>query len=55
MCDSGMKQLSDSLLIQSYHKAIELNLSKEFIDQIKREIQKRSIQHLIDDYIFQVG
>ncbi|SFJ18615.1 developmental checkpoint coupling sporulation initiation to replication initiation [Halobacillus dabanensis] len=55
MCDSGMKQLSDSLLLQSYHKAIELNLSEEFIEQIKLEIKKRSIQHLVDKHISQVG
>ncbi|MYL47883.1 sporulation histidine kinase inhibitor Sda [Halobacillus litoralis] len=50
-----MKQLSDSLLIQSYHKAIELNLSDEFIEQIKQEINARSIQHLLDKHISQVG
>ncbi|CDQ18072.1 developmental checkpoint coupling sporulation initiation to replication initiation [Halobacillus karajensis] len=55
MCDSGMKQLSDSLLIQSYHKAIELNLSEEFIDQIKKEINHRSIQHLLEKHISHVG
>ncbi|MGI8316069.1 sporulation histidine kinase inhibitor Sda [Halobacillus mangrovi] len=55
MSDRGMKQLSDSLLIQSYHKAIELNLSEEFINQIREEIRKRSIQHLINDFVTQVG
>nr|WP_081988386.1 sporulation histidine kinase inhibitor Sda [Halobacillus sp. BBL2006] len=50
-----MKQLSDSLLIQSYHKAIELNLSDEFINQIREEIRERSIQHLIKDFVTQVG
>lgn len=55
MCDSGMKKLSDSLLIQSYHKAIELNLSDEFIEQMNKEIQKRSIQHLLEKHISHVG
>lgn len=55
MCDSGMKQLSDSLLIQSYHKAIELNLSEDFIEQIMLEIKKRSIQHRVKEHISQVG
>ncbi|WP_226583220.1 sporulation histidine kinase inhibitor Sda [Halobacillus litoralis] len=50
-----MKQLSDSLLIQSYHKAIELNLSEDFITQIKEEIKKRSIQHLLEKSISRVG
>lgn len=55
MGDRGMKQLSDSLLIQSYHKAIELNLSKEFINQIEKEIKDRSLQQLIPQYSTQVG
>ncbi|MBH0229948.1 sporulation histidine kinase inhibitor Sda [Halobacillus yeomjeoni] len=50
-----MKQLSDSLLIQSYHKALELNLSDEFINQITQEIRNRSIQHLLDKYVTHVG
>ncbi|WP_220127080.1 sporulation histidine kinase inhibitor Sda [Halobacillus locisalis] len=55
MSDRGMKQLSDSLLIQSYHKAIELNLSQDFIDQIKLEIRERSLQHLIKEQASQVS
>lgn len=55
MSDRGMKQLSDSLLLQSYHKAIELNLSQDFIDQIKMEIRERSLQHLIKEQASQVS
>jgi developmental checkpoint coupling sporulation initiation to replication initiation len=55
MGDRGMKQLSDSLLIQSYHKAVELNLSDEFVHQIKAEIIERNIQHLLKQYSTQVG
>ncbi|MCP3030388.1 sporulation histidine kinase inhibitor Sda [Halobacillus sp. A1] len=43
-----MKQLSDTLLLQSYHKAIQLNLSKDFINQIEREIIDRKLYHLLD-------
>ncbi|UOR12242.1 sporulation histidine kinase inhibitor Sda [Halobacillus amylolyticus] len=50
-----MKQLSDTLLLQSYHKAIELNLSQDFIKQIEEEIQERSITHLVDKKFTQVG
>ncbi|UOQ46313.1 sporulation histidine kinase inhibitor Sda [Halobacillus salinarum] len=50
-----MKQLSDALLVQSYHKAIELNLSEDFIRQIREEIKERSIQHLIEKYVSHVG
>ncbi|MGV2622175.1 sporulation histidine kinase inhibitor Sda [Halobacillus sp. ACCC02827] len=50
-----MKQLSDSLLIQSYHKAIELNLSEEFIQQIEAEMKKRSLNHRLRKQISQVG
>ncbi|MBM7554690.1 sporulation histidine kinase inhibitor Sda [Thalassobacillus pellis] len=38
-----MEHLTDVLLIESYHKAIELNLSKEFIQLIEEELHKRSI------------
>ncbi len=36
-----MKQLSDDLLIETYYKAIELNLSQEFIRLIEEEIHRR--------------
>ncbi|WP_102026954.1 sporulation histidine kinase inhibitor Sda [Salirhabdus sp. Marseille-P4669] len=42
-----MKHLSDELLIESYHKACELNLSADFIQLIKDEIIKRSLLHKI--------
>ena len=38
-----MKELSDKLLIEAYYKAIELNLSKEFILLIESEIKSRSL------------
>lgn len=55
MSDRGMKQLSDSLLIQSYHKAIELNLSSEFVNQIKEELQKRSLLKGVEKHTSQVS
>lgn len=42
-----MEHLSDELLIESYHKACELNLSKDFIQLIKDEIIRRSLLHKI--------
>jgi developmental checkpoint coupling sporulation initiation to replication initiation len=42
-----MKNLSDELLIESYYKAKELNLSPEFIALIEKEIQRRSLNHKI--------
>ncbi|EPR27758.1 hypothetical protein I656_02587 [Geobacillus sp. WSUCF1] len=42
-----MKHLSDELLIESYFKAKELNLSPEFIELIEKEIQRRSLTHKI--------
>jgi len=53
MSDRGIKQLSDSLLIQSYHKAIELNLSEDFILQMREELIARSIN--MDNLAIQVG
>ncbi|WP_096201343.1 sporulation histidine kinase inhibitor Sda [Bacillus sp. FJAT-45350] len=38
-----MKKLSDELLIETYFKAIELNLSKDFIELIRIEIDRRSL------------
>ncbi|GGD04210.1 sporulation protein [Pontibacillus chungwhensis BH030062] len=38
-----MEHLSDELLIESYYKATELNLSAEFIKLIEEELQRRSI------------
>lgn len=40
----AMKYLSDELLIETYHKAIELNLSEDFIYLIQEEIERRSIE-----------
>lgn len=38
-----MKSLSDDLLVETYYKAIELQLSSDFIMLIKEEIEKRSL------------
>jgi developmental checkpoint coupling sporulation initiation to replication initiation len=40
-----MRKLSDDLLIESYFKAKELNLSKDFILLIETEIHRRSLAH----------
>ncbi|ACJ33188.1 histidine kinase KinA inhibitor Sda [Anoxybacillus flavithermus NBRC 109594] len=40
-----MKCLPDDLLIESYYKAKELQLSKEFIQLIEREIFRRRLHH----------
>ena len=45
--NSDMRKLSDELLIESYHKAIQLNLSPEFIHLIEKEIHRRSLSHKI--------
>ncbi|MBM0064276.1 sporulation histidine kinase inhibitor Sda [Alkalicoccobacillus gibsonii] len=42
-----MKHLSDDLLIETYYKAIELELSNEFVELIKLEIVKRSLDSKI--------
>ncbi|WP_074033952.1 sporulation histidine kinase inhibitor Sda [Bacillus massilinigeriensis] len=42
-----MRKLSDDLLIESYFKARELNLSLDFIRLIESEIQRRSLSHKI--------
>jgi developmental checkpoint coupling sporulation initiation to replication initiation len=38
-----MRILSDQMLIESYEKAIELKLSKEFIALIEKEINRRQL------------
>ncbi|WP_091497435.1 sporulation histidine kinase inhibitor Sda [Amphibacillus marinus] len=42
-----MNHLSDEGLLESYHKATELNLDREFIKLIELEINRRSLTHLI--------
>ncbi|MFD2618233.1 sporulation histidine kinase inhibitor Sda [Terrilactibacillus laevilacticus] len=42
-----MEKLSDDLLIESYWKAIELELSVEFIKLIEQEIHRRSIEQKV--------
>lgn len=41
-------QISNDLLIASYHKAVELKLDNDFIDLLKREIKRREIDLLND-------
>ncbi|UOE95619.1 MULTISPECIES: sporulation histidine kinase inhibitor Sda [Bacillaceae] len=38
-----MKKLSDDLLIETYYKAIELQLSEDFVYLVKLEIDRRSL------------
>ncbi|MEN1969329.1 sporulation histidine kinase inhibitor Sda [Lentibacillus sp. N15] len=38
-----MEHLSDELLLESYRKANELNLSPDFIRLIEQEIHRRSL------------
>ncbi|AND42817.1 MULTISPECIES: sporulation histidine kinase inhibitor Sda [Bacillaceae] len=42
-----MRKLSDDLLIESYYKAKELQLSKDFIRLIETEIHRRSLSNRI--------
>ncbi|WP_394233037.1 sporulation histidine kinase inhibitor Sda [Niallia oryzisoli] len=42
-----MFKLSDELLLESYRKAIELNLSPDFIRLIEAEIHRRSLKTTI--------
>jgi len=38
-----MNRLPDTLLIESYYKAMELELCADFIDLLKREVDKRCL------------
>ncbi|WP_088102553.1 sporulation histidine kinase inhibitor Sda [Halalkalibacter urbisdiaboli] len=38
-----MEKLSDDLLIETYYKAVELNLNHDFIELIRVEINRRSL------------
>ncbi|MDQ0156040.1 sporulation histidine kinase inhibitor Sda [Robertmurraya andreesenii] len=42
-----MRKLSDDLLLESYFKAKELNLSSDFILLIETEIHRRALSHKI--------
>ena len=44
---TGMRKLSDELLIESYFKAQDLNLSYDFIHLIEAEIHRRSLSNRI--------
>ncbi|MGM9987670.1 MAG: sporulation histidine kinase inhibitor Sda [Bacillaceae bacterium] len=43
-----MYLLTDELLINSYFKAIQLNLSREFISLMENELKRRSLQHFVE-------
>ncbi|MBV7505900.1 sporulation histidine kinase inhibitor Sda [Bacillus sp. sid0103] len=43
----AVRKLSDELLIESYFKARELNLSPDFIGLIESEMLRRSLYHKI--------
>jgi developmental checkpoint coupling sporulation initiation to replication initiation len=45
--ESLMRKLTDELLIESYYKAIHLNLSPDFIRLIENEIHRRSLNNNI--------
>ena len=40
----GMMQLSDDLLLETYHKAQEFNLNEDFIDLIQEEMKRRAFE-----------
>ena len=42
-----MEKLSDELLIESYFKAKELRLSKDFIYLIEQELLRRSLDSIL--------
>ncbi|KGA98476.1 sporulation protein [Alkalihalobacillus alcalophilus ATCC 27647 = CGMCC 1.3604] len=42
-----MHNLSDELLIETYYKAVELNLNHDFIELIKLELLNRSLMDKI--------
>jgi developmental checkpoint coupling sporulation initiation to replication initiation len=42
-----MNKLSDELLIEAYQKAVELNLSPDFIRLVEAEIHRRSLSNKI--------
>jgi len=45
-----MKRLSDELLLETYRKALELNLSPEFIQLIEEEIKRRFLNNKCNHY-----
>lgn len=45
-----MEHLSDELLIESFYKANELDLSPDFLALIELEIRRRNLSHKIRTY-----
>ncbi|MFC3039130.1 sporulation histidine kinase inhibitor Sda [Virgibacillus xinjiangensis] len=46
-----MKHLSDELLLESYYKANELNLSPDFLLLMEEEIQKRDLWYKLEECV----
>lgn len=44
-----MNNLSDDLLVETYHQAKALNLAPDFIELIKKEMEQRALL-LIENY-----
>ena len=42
-----MKKITDQLLIESYFKAIELNLDKDFILVLEEELKRRGLSLIV--------
>jgi len=42
-----MKELNDELLLKSYLKAFELNLDKDFIRMLEKELKRRGLPIVI--------
>ncbi|MEH7590871.1 sporulation histidine kinase inhibitor Sda [Priestia megaterium] len=42
-----MKKITDQLLIESYFKAIELDLDKDFILVLEEELKKRGLSLIV--------
>lgn len=40
-----MNDLSDTLLMEAYEKAVELHLDHDFIYMIEEELSKRTVKH----------
>lgn len=41
---SWLEEIDDSLLLESFYKAKEINLSKEFIQMLYQELTRREIE-----------
>ncbi|MCM3761153.1 sporulation histidine kinase inhibitor Sda [Alkalihalobacillus oceani] len=39
-----LDHIDDTLMLESYYKAVELNLSQDFITILRNELERREIQ-----------